>query len=190
MIWLTWRQHRLQVLFGAAVLAVLAAFMLPSGFGVLSVFRSSGLAQCLSVAGRDCRDAVELFSPRYTGLQFTIPLFLIMPALIGVFWGAPLVAREIEQGTQRLAWTQGVGRLRWASTKMIGLAAAAVVGAGLFSWLVSWWSRPFVAASDVAFPGCLRPAGHLPVAYCLFALAVGITAGTLIRRTIRRWQPA
>ena len=185
MIWLTWRQHRLQMLFGAAVLVLLAVFMLPSGFGIDSTFRGSGLAQCLAIPGRDCHALESLFSHRYTGLQFTIPLFLILPALIGVFWGAPLVAREVEQGTHRLAWTQGISRLRWAGTKVIVLAGVTVVGAALLSMLVSWWSRSFVAASDDRLsPGVFDLRGVVPIAYALFALAVGVAAGTLIRRTI------
>jgi hypothetical protein len=186
MIWLTWRQHRLQLLFGAVVLGILTAFLLSTGFPIASAFRSSGLAQCLSVPGRDCHDAESVFfSPSYSGLWFTIPLFLVLPAMIGVFWGAPLVAREVEQGTHRLAWTQGVGRLRWAGTKVAALAAAALVGTALLAWTVSWWSRPVVAAHDNRFSsGVFDLRGIVPVAYALFALATGVAAGTLIRRTV------
>jgi len=37
-------------------------------------------------------------------------LVLAVPLLIGMFWGAPLISREFEAGTFRLAWTQGVTR--------------------------------------------------------------------------------
>ena len=188
MIWLTWRQHRLQLLYGAVVLAILTVFLLSTGFGISAAFRSSGLAQCLSVPGRDCGAANDLFmggGARYSGLWFTIPLFLIVPAMVGVFWGAPLVAREVEQGTHRLAWTQGVGRIRWAGTKVAALAAAALVGTASLAWILSWWSRPFVAASDNRFPpGVFDLRGIVPIAYALFALATGVAAGTLIRRTV------
>ena len=188
MIWLTWRQHRLQLLYGAVVLAILTVFLLSTGFGISAAFRSSGLAQCLSVPGRDCGAANDLFmggGARYSGLWFTIPLFLIVPAMVGVFWGAPLVAREVEQGTHRLAWTQGVGRIRWAGTKVAALAAAALVGTASLAWILSWWSRPFVAASDNRFsPGVFDLRGIVPIAYALFALATGLAAGTLIRRTV------
>jgi len=185
MIWLTWRQHRLQLLFGTAVLALLATFLVPSGFAIASTFRSSGLAGCLAVPGRDCHALQSAFDGRYSSLQFTIPLFLILPALIGVFWGAPLLAQEVEQGTHRLAWTQSVGRLRWTLTKLVALGAATALGAALLAWLLSWWSRPFVAASvsRLAF-GMFDFRGIVPVAYALFALAVGVAAGTLIRRTV------
>jgi hypothetical protein len=185
MIWLTWRQHRAQLLFGAATLAVIAAFLLPSGFGIWHTFRSSGVAGCLALPGRDCGDVANAFTNRYSSLQFTIPLFLVLPALLGVFWGAPLVAREAEQGTHRLAWTQSVTRLRWMSTKLIGLIAATVVGSAVLTFLLSWWSRPLVTASDDRFNfGIFDLRGIVPVAYALFALAVGVAAGVLIRRTV------
>ena len=54
-----------------------------------------------------------------------ITLVLVVPALIGMFWGAPLIAHELETGTFRLAWTQSVSRRRWLLVKMglVGLAA-------------------------------------------------------------------
>jgi hypothetical protein len=185
MIWLTWRQHRTQLLAGAVALALIAAALLLTGFGIAATFRDSGLADCLTAPGRDCEAVQNLFDNRYANLQFTIPLFLVLPALLGIFWGAPLVARELEHGTHRLAWTQGVSRLRWAGTKVVTLAGAAVLGAALLAWLLSWWSRPFVASSDNRFSfGVFDLRGIVPVAYALFALAVGVAAGTLIRRTV------
>ena len=58
------------------------------------------------------------------------PLMLAVPALLGIFWGAPLVARELETGTYRLAWTQSVTRTRWLAVKvaLVGLASVAVAG--------------------------------------------------------------
>src|SRR5205823_11216827 len=127
----------------------------------------------------------RLFDSRYSNLQFLIPLFLVLPVLLGVFWGAPLVAREVEQGTHRLAWTQGVGRVRWATTKMAALAAVTAAGFGLFAWLLSWWSRPFVTSSDGRFSyGIFDLRGIVPVGYALLALAAGVAAGALIRRTV------
>ena len=119
-------QH--QLLTGTAALALLALFLVLSGSGIASTFRSSGLAACLAVPGRDCGDLQSVFTEHYSSLQFTIPLFLILPALLGVFWGAPLLAREVEQGTHRLAWTQSVGRLRWPLTKLSGCGVAGGAG--------------------------------------------------------------
>jgi hypothetical protein len=186
MMWVTWRQHRTQLLFGMAVLAVLLAFLLRTGLEIASTFRSSGLAHCLSFSGRDCSGISDAFTGRYSSLQFTIPLFLILPALIGVFWGAPLVAREVEQGTHRVAWTQGVTRTRWAWNKIVVLTAATMAGAAAVTWAVSWWSRPLVASAnnDRFSLGIFDLRGLVPVAYAVFALALGVAAGTVIRRVV------
>jgi hypothetical protein len=185
MIWVAWRQHRLQLLFGTAALALLLTFLLSTGFGISSTFHSTGLAACLAVAGRDCGDLSGAFSDRYTNLQFLVPLFLIIPALLGVFWGAPLVAREVEQGTYRLAWTQSVTRFRWLGTKLAVLVGATALGAGIFTWVLTWWSRPLVLASDDRLdPGIFDLRGVVPIAYALFALALGVAAGVLIRRVV------
>jgi hypothetical protein len=185
MIWVTWRQHRMQLLFGMGVVALLLAFLLPTGFGIWSTFRSTGLANCLSTVGRDCGDVGDLFSNRYNGYAFIAPLFLVLPALLGAFWGAPLVAREVEQGTYRLAWTQSVTRARWTWTKIVVLGVATVLASAVLAWVLSWWSRPLVAPSNNRFNlGIFDLRGIVPVAYALFAVAVGIAAGTVIRRVV------
>ena len=114
MIWLTWRQHRQQALAGAIGLAVIGTFFLLTHPGIAHTFQGSGAARCLAIPGRDCSNVTNVFSGRYSGLQFLIPLFLVVPLFVGLFWGAPLVAREIEQGTHRLVWTQRVARRRTA----------------------------------------------------------------------------
>ena len=40
------------------------------------------------------------------------------PLLVGLFWGAPVLAREFERGTHRLAWTQSVPRRAWLVVKL------------------------------------------------------------------------
>jgi hypothetical protein len=185
MIWLTWRQHRQQALAGAIGLGLLAAFFLVTHPGIANTFRSTGLASCLATPGRDCGPAAEQFDQQYRGLQFLVPLFLAVPLLVGLFWGAPLVARELEQGTYRLVWTQSVTRRRWFSTKVALIACAAVVGAAAFAELVTWWSGIFVSLHDSRFsPGIFDIRGIVPIAYAPFALALGVLVGTLVRRTL------
>ena len=185
MIWLTWRQHRLQLLSGAGLLALLSAFFLATGPGMASAFRHTGLAACLAASSRDCGDLAGRFEDSYANLRFLIPLSLALPALIGVFWGAPLIAREVEQGTHRLAWTQGVTRMRWLGVKLAALIGATVLGAAAFTWALSWWSRPLVAAGDDRFsPGVFDLRGVVPIAYALFALALGVAVGAIVRRIV------
>ena len=88
----------------------------------------------------DCSTAVQYFFSQYHQLQAWLDfLIAVVPAIVGVFWGAPLVARELETGTFRLAWTQSVTRTRWLALKLAVVGVAAMVVAGLFSLGVTWW---------------------------------------------------
>jgi hypothetical protein len=105
-----------------------------------------------------------------------------VPGVIGIFWGAPLVAREVEAGTFRLAWTQSVTRTRWLAAKLgaIGLASMAV--AGLLSLMVTWWASPLDRAHMNRF-ATFDQRDIVAIGYAAFAFALGVTAGVLIRRT-------
>ena len=103
-----------------------------------------------------------------------------------MFWGAPLVAREFETGTFRLAWTQGVTRTRWLAAKLAIAGAAAIAVAELLSLMVTWWSSPIHKANAgyTAFTSGSFHSGIAPAGYAAFAFALGVTAGLLIRRTL------
>jgi hypothetical protein len=116
-----------------------------------------------------------------------------VPALIGAFVGAPLLARELESGTYRYAWTQGFGRSRWTLAKLVGLAAAVVVAAAVLSMLLSWYYRPYFAAGNQgkflneASPlasGLFDLRGLALVAWTLAAFSIGALLGMLIRRVV------
>ena len=114
-----------------------------------------------------------------------ITLVLVVPALIGMFWGAPLIAHELETGTFRLAWTQSVSRRRWLWVKMglVGLASA--LTAGLLSLMSTWWFSPIDKVSQNRFsPASFGLHGFVPAGYAAFAFALGVTAGLLFRRTL------
>jgi ABC-type transport system involved in multi-copper enzyme maturation permease subunit len=60
------------------------------------------------------------FLSTYDHTATLIPSLLqALPALIGAFVGAPVLARELETGTFRYAWTQGFGRWRWTLAKLV-----------------------------------------------------------------------
>ena len=115
------------------------------------------------------------------------------PALIGLFWGAPLVTRELEAGTFRLAWNQSVTRTRWMAVKLALIGLAAMVTAGLLSLLITWWAGPIdraggfpvTAGALTRFSPVLFGARDIaPVGYAAFAFALGVTAGVLVRRLL------
>ncbi|MEU4324856.1 hypothetical protein [Nonomuraea dietziae] len=74
---------------------------------------------------------------------------LLAPAMIGAFWGAPLLAREFEHGTDQLTWTQSVTRRRWLIAKVGGLGAAVTLGGLALGGIVYAWLAVFDSS---AFP--------------------------------------
>jgi len=185
-IWLTWRQHRFQLLAGAAILVALLAFLAVTGAEMQSSFTGSGLAACLAATASSCSSLAGTWSTQYAGYQFVIPLFLVLPGLVGVFWGGPLIAREFEQGTHRMVWMQSVSRARWLTVKLGALAAAVIVGSIVLTLALQWWSGPLVAAAgnDRFMPGIFDLLGVVPIAYGVFAFGLGAAAGAIIGRTV------
>ena len=70
--------------------------------------------------------------------------------LIGAFAGAPVLARELETGTFRYAWTQGFGRWRWALAKLVLLAVVLAAAAAACGVVVSWYYQPYFASGNQA----------------------------------------
>jgi ABC-type transport system involved in multi-copper enzyme maturation permease subunit len=180
--WLVWRQHRASAAISAALLAAFAALVVFTGLQVAAHFHAA-FGSCL--AAGSCRfpnDDVTLDSGP---VGFIIEFTLAVPALLGMFLGAPLVAREIETGTGQFAWTQGVTRRHWLAYKVGWLLLAALAWGGAVGALVTWWSGPKNTAYANAFsPGTFDVQGIMPAAYSLFAMALGIAAGMLIRRIL------
>ncbi len=183
MTWLTWRQFRAQGIVASAALALLAITLVITGVRLMSTF-DAVVIHCH--AHGDCIDAGSDFLGQDKVLQDLIQLLMfLLPGVIGVFWGAPLIARELETGTHRLAWTQSVTRGRWLAVKL-GLAGlASVASAGLLSLMVTWWSSPFQrVALTRLLPGWFNQGGIVPMGYAALAFALAVTAGMLIRRTL------
>jgi hypothetical protein len=195
MIWLTWRQHRKQLLFTGIGLALLAAFVIPTGLMMHHAFVHDGLPDCLRQIGHNrlvaregtevCNTALNRFSNQYGTWASVGVLFLVLPMLVGMFWGAPMVAREVEHGTHRMVWTQGVSRRHWALVKF-GFAGGATLAAALIYGLgVSWWMTPLSRAGTGRLGSfAFDMQGVVPVGYTLFAVALGIFAGTVWHRVL------
>jgi hypothetical protein len=194
MIWLTWRQHRAQVGYLLLGLLVTVAALVPLGRSMHKSYEQ-GLAPCLRAGGSpefirpgdasECHELAERFTTNYGYLIPLTILLVILPLLAGLFLGAPLVAREVEQGTHRLVWTQGVSRLRWATTKF-GLLGAAGLALGLgYTVFLSWWIEPLNVAAGSRLEWLIFDLqGAVPVGYTAFALALGTAAGVLSRKLL------
>jgi hypothetical protein len=181
MTWLTWRQHRIQLYIAAALLAAFAVVIVITGQNIAATFHSA-TASC--AAGHGCRELGGLFMGSHvTG--FLVIATLAAPLLVGMFWGAPLVAAELDTGTARFAWMQSVTRERWLWVKVGWLMVAAAIWGGTISALVTWWYGPAKTLGLNQFdPGHFDLMGIVPIAYSLFAMALGVCAGALLRRTL------
>ncbi|MER7750581.1 ABC transporter permease subunit [Kitasatospora sp. NPDC097643] len=192
MIWLTWRQHRKQALWTAVLMAVLAAAVIPTGLSMRAAFKDSGLADCLRrlghdrlATGGDCQALSQRFDNQYGAMPFLAILFLLLPLLVGLFLGAPLVAREVENGTHRLIWTQGISRRRWIVTKFGLVGGAALVLSVVYAVGVSWWFQPLADNGLGRFRYLVFDLhGTAPIGYTLFAVALGILVGTVCRKVL------
>ena len=183
MTWLTWRQYRVQAAVAALVLAVFATVLLVTGFQLAAQWHTL-LAGC--TASRTCGNLHEGGAPLSSplGWDFAV-LSLMAPALFGVLVGAPLVAHEFETRTCDFAWAQSITRTRWLAVKVGWLLLAAAVWGGAIAALVTWWSGPRNAAFGNAFQSnYFDQQGLVPVAYAVFATALGIAAGAVLRRTL------
>ncbi len=181
MTWLVWRQHRIQFYVGAALLVAFAVAIVITGAQVANQFHA---AQAACTAGHGCRHLGGLFMGSDV-VGFLVIATLGAPLVVGLFWGAPLVAAEVEAGTTQFAWMQSVTRWRWLRFKVGWMMLAAAVWGGVISALVTWWSSPTNAEQLNQFnPGRFDLMDLVPVGYSLFAMGLGIASGALLRRTL------
>ncbi len=186
MIWLTWRQFRLQALVVVGAIVLLGVFLAVTGPGLLDTYQLrpeeflrqiqfDRINQYLYVAGQ--------------------ALVYAAPPIIGAFWGAPLIARELEAGTHRLVWNQSITRTRWLVTKLAVTGLGAMVVTGLLSLAVTWWSDPIDDAINSGqaagvfnvprlLPAVFGARGVVPIGYAAFAFALGVAVGLLVRRSV------
>jgi ABC-type transport system involved in multi-copper enzyme maturation permease subunit len=167
--WLAWRQFRSQaMLAGIATVAVLVA-LAASRSHIAEVYSSDGAGELTGV---------------YVWLRLLGTVLIGVPAAIGAFWGAPLIATEIERHTDRLVWTQSVTRRRWLATKLALIAVVCVVTVGVFTTAFTRWAAPIDAVGNRVGTADFGQRGIVPVSYALFALALGTLLGLVIRRTL------
>ena len=189
MAWVTWRQHRFALGGVAALLGALAVYLWIAGLHLHHAYAVA--TACHPASSVACLNTILDFNSTYSPTAETIAsLLLAVPALIGAFTGAPVLARELETGTFRYAWTQGFGRWRWTLAKLVPLAIAVAAAAGAFSLLFSWYYQPFFAqtfsfnAQVPLDPGLFDLRGVAFAAWTLAAFAIGALAGMLIRRVV------
>jgi hypothetical protein len=186
MIWVTWRQHRAEAYVAGATLAVLAAILWLVGLNAANQFHQLAVAACIAHPDQNvnCPNIVGAFRDQFGAYLGLIGWLNLLPALLAILVGAPLVAREVEHGTHRLAWTQSVTRWRWLGVKLALVFGVSVVAAALLSLLLTWFRTPFDALDGRIQPNSFDFEGTVMLGYVAFAMALAITAGVMLRRAI------
>ncbi|MGH3168480.1 MAG: hypothetical protein ACRDN0_21690 [Trebonia sp.] len=181
MSWVIWRQYRATAAIAGAILAAFALLMLVTGLQDAARW-DSALATCVKQG--TCGE----LPPGLLGggpLHALTMLTLAVPLLFGMFWGGPAVARERETGTVQFAWTQSVTRRHWLAAKTGWPLVAGAAFGGAVAGIVTWWYGPVNALTQGQFtPGNFDIQGIVPIGYAVFAVALGITAGALIGRSL------
>jgi hypothetical protein len=185
MTWLVWRQHRGEALIASLGLGMLAAVLIISGTQIASSFHALGVATCVAHPNLPNCGAIESgFAEPYSLLTSALPWLKLLPALVAMLVGAPLVAREIEQGAHRLVWTQSVTRWRWLAAKLGLVLLGCLLLSAILTALLTWWRAPFDQLYGRFDPQGFEFEGVAPLGYMLFAVALAILAGTLLRHSI------
>ena len=184
MIWVGWRQQRTETIVAAAILALLAAVLVPTGLQMASAYHRDGLSGCSAYTNSPgCATALQSFVGRFAQVSSLGGWLTLLPGLFGVLLAAPFVM-QFESGAYRLDWTQSITRRRWIAGKL-GLAiAAAVVAAVVFIELVTGWRTPWVHLYGRYQDGTFDSEGIVAIGYVLFALGLGLAVGVLWRRAV------
>lgn len=186
MIWLTWRQQRLEFLIGGALIFVVAVLVIRTGLDLRSAYSTLGINACLGqphVQDPACQNVLSTFQDKIVNLSNLSTSLSFLPLLVGVLLAAPL-ALEMEQGTFRLAWTQSVTRSSWLRVRLtLLIVAAALFGLGMGA-LLTWWRWPADQLQGRFSSNAFDLEGTVFASYTLFALALGLTVGAVLRRTV------
>jgi hypothetical protein len=191
--WVVWRQHRIALAGVAVVLGALAVAMWLAGIQLHHAY-AAAISGCRDPRALACPSLIDAFDGT-NGFLANGFILQVVPPLVGAFMGATVLARELETGTFRYAWTQAFGRWRWTIAKLVTLGLVLAAGAGALGVVFSWYFRPYFASVNEAqlqplstsspmAPGLfdLRPLTF--AAWTLTAFALGGLAGVLIRRVV------
>jgi hypothetical protein len=187
----SWRQHRIALAGVAVPLSGLAVLLWRLGTPLHDAYNAA--VACHPASSAACQNLGGNFAERATSdfMGNKDPggvLMQLVPALIGAFAEAPVLARELETGSFRFAWTQSFGRWRWALAKLVLLAVVLAAATAAVGVLVSWYFQPEFATGDQYQTSPLVSLFSLREvtfpAWTLAAFTIGVLAGMLIRRVV------
>lgn len=183
MIWLTWRLQRTELALLGLMIAGLVAMLLLTHGDVVALSRDYSVAPCPNPSSGTmgfCFIETGLF---YKLVNSGLPFLNFLPLLAAVLLALPIVA-ELENGTYRLAWTQGITRTHWTRVKVGILVLCGLIFAAIFAAVFHWWSSPKDALGGRLETNDYDFRGTLPIAHTLFAIGLMLMMGTVLRRPI------
>ncbi|MFI6151474.1 hypothetical protein ACIBCA_02120 [Kitasatospora sp. NPDC051170] len=194
--WLSARQERTALLVGGAVLLAVCVWLLVLGGMISHYVHANHLENCNAVyfppecTNRSGDLTVKLDPMWQPAVEATGWLLLALPPALGLFLGAPLLAREFETGTYRLAWTQSVSRRRWLAARLGVPLAATLAGSTVLAVVSTWWVD--VIEGRFAVPGYYHwftwlsrtTSGPAVVGFSLLGVALGAAVGLVVRRVV------
>ena len=185
---LVWRQERAATVTGAVVGVVGTVGLVWLGLAMRAHLARWAASGCVADDGTGCPERYYEMTSRFDWLfQMGSLVLFVVPLLVGVFVGAPSMAREYENGTLRLVLTQEVRPLRWFAAKFSvpAVLVTAVTGVLGATYLWAWKAGTGLPIGAHWYRQQIFDAiGPVPAAHALLVLAVGMLLGVAIRRTI------
>jgi ABC-type transport system involved in multi-copper enzyme maturation permease subunit len=124
---LTFRMHRFELIaIGiATVVLVLASYVVAARLDAVGFGPCAQAAGPIGLSSRQCEALAQVFyGIDQNEVTPVLGFIAILPYAAGLILGGPLIAREIERGTTRLAWSISPSRLRWYLARMLPVVAA------------------------------------------------------------------
>ncbi|QPP05401.1 hypothetical protein G4Z16_02230 [Streptomyces bathyalis] len=191
-LWAVLRLHRSAMWLWIAFVVITTAAMLwlrygPYGTGAVEIQAGCGTPGhrlCYTIPNK----AYDIFSV-WSWLDNVASLLreYVTPVVAG--WaGAALVARELENGTAELAWTQSITPARWLMEKLAVPAVFLTVGTSLlvihFRTLLNWADDHNLHRAGYQIQDYYFAFGPSLVAHVLLGLAIGVLAGFVTRAVL------
>lgn len=191
MSWYLWKHFRASILACSFSLASILVLLALEHLALSMDPNAAQIEACSDPNSGVCGAQLGQFVSRYHAMSdIGLGWMLLLPPIVGMFIGAPLVAREVESGTYRFLWTQGITRLRWFLVTVAAVIVALTAGFALLGLAASWALEPLLRAQALTLTRSRlsSPAfdvlGLLPAAFVAFAVAAGVVVGTVVRRTL------